>query len=139
MKVPILLPNIFDYPFTYENKIINYLKPGDFVKVSFGSKEQTGVVWDFEQESKKKIRLKQVIKKFDLPRMNQSMMKFITWFSKYNIVSLGMSLRMSLLNKNVVENWFFFAFFRLQFNKILQMRRVFNQNRFIFLSIGKSI
>ena len=43
MKVPILLPNIFDYPFTYEDNVFNSLKPGDFVKVPFGSTEQTGV------------------------------------------------------------------------------------------------
>jgi primosomal protein N' (replication factor Y) len=34
------------------------------------------------------------------------MIKFISWFSKYNLVPLGMSLKMSLLNKNVVEKSF---------------------------------
>ena len=33
-------------------------------------------------------------------------MKFISWFSKYNLVPLGMSLKMCLLNKNVVEKNF---------------------------------
>ena len=58
MRIPILLPNIFNYPFTYENSVSNSLKPGDFVKVPFGSKEQTGVVWNFEERSEKKIKLK---------------------------------------------------------------------------------
>ena len=34
------------------------------------------------------------------------MIKFISWFSKYNLVPLGMSLKMSLLNKDVVEKSF---------------------------------
>ena len=34
------------------------------------------------------------------------MIKFITWFSKYNLVSLGMSFKMCLLNKDVVEKSF---------------------------------
>ena len=55
MRLPILLPNIFDYPFTYKDKVFNSLKPGDFVKVMFGSKEQTGVVWNFEQPIEKKM------------------------------------------------------------------------------------
>ena len=53
MRLPILLPNIFDYPFTYKDKVFNSLKPGDFVKVMFGSKEETGVVWNFEQTIEK--------------------------------------------------------------------------------------
>ena len=35
--------------------------------------------------------------------MNLSMIKFINWFSRYNIVPLGMSLKMCLLKKDVVE------------------------------------
>ena len=35
MKVPILLPNIFDHPFTYESGNIN-LKLGDYVLIPFG-------------------------------------------------------------------------------------------------------
>ena len=34
MKFPILLPNIFNHPFTYESDI--ELKIGDFVEVPFG-------------------------------------------------------------------------------------------------------
>ena len=45
MKYPVLLPNIFDYPFTYESDI--KLKAGDYVKVPFGKKNIIGVIWDF--------------------------------------------------------------------------------------------
>ena len=56
MKIPVLFPNIFDYPFTYECEISKNLKSGDFVKAPFGSKEITGVVWPLEQETKKKFK-----------------------------------------------------------------------------------
>ena len=56
MKFPILLPNIFNYPFTYESDI--ELKIGDFVEVPFGKSKIIGVVWDnFENESKYKPNL----------------------------------------------------------------------------------
>ena len=44
MKVPILLPNIFNHAFTYESDID--LKVGDYVEVPFGKSTITGVVWD---------------------------------------------------------------------------------------------
>ena len=79
------------------------LKLGDFVKVPFGSKEIIGVVWDFEIKVTKKIKIKNVISKIDVPRMNVKLMKFISWFSKYNMSPLGMTLKMALLNKQPVE------------------------------------
>ena len=50
MYFPILVPNIFNHPFTYESKI--KLKVGDYVLVPFGKSKITGVVWD---ELEKKI------------------------------------------------------------------------------------
>ena len=49
MKYPILLPNIFDYPFTYESE--SKLNIGDYVNVPFGAKTITGVVWDKFEEN----------------------------------------------------------------------------------------
>ena len=34
MKVPVLLPKIFDYPFTYESGTIKSLKPGDLTTLN---------------------------------------------------------------------------------------------------------
>ena len=45
MKIPVLFPKIFDYPFTYKSELSHQLNPGDFVKAPFGSSEITGVVW----------------------------------------------------------------------------------------------
>ena len=44
MKVPVLLPNIFDHPFTYTSK--EKLKIGDYVEVPFGKKKMIGIIWD---------------------------------------------------------------------------------------------
>jgi primosomal protein N' (replication factor Y) len=106
MKIPVLFPKIFDYPFTYKSEISESLKSGDFVKAPFGSSEITGVVWPYEQKTKKKFRIKKISKKINIKNLNFSMIKFISWFSKYNLVPLGMSLKMCLLNKDVVEKAF---------------------------------
>ena len=106
MKIPVLFPKIFDYPFTYKSEISESLNSGDFVKAPFGSAEITGVVWPEEQKTEKKFRIKKISKKIKTEKLNFSMIKFITWFSKYNLVPLGMSLKMCLLNKDVVEKNF---------------------------------
>ena len=106
MKIPILFPKIFDYPFTYKSEISETLNAGDFVKAPFGSSEITGVVWPFEQKTEKKFKIRKISKKLNAKNLNPSMIKFISWFSKYNLVPLGMSLKMCLLNKDIVEKSF---------------------------------
>jgi len=103
MKVSILFPKIFDHPFTYRSEISDSLNTGDFVKAPFGNSEITGVVWPHEQKTKKKFKTKKITKKINVKNLNLSMIEFISWFSKYNLVPLGMSFKMCLLNKNVVE------------------------------------
>ncbi len=52
MKVPILLPNIFNYPFTYQSD--SNLKVGEYVLVPFGKTKMIGVVWNhFEKNNQK--------------------------------------------------------------------------------------
>ena len=119
MKVPVLFPKIFDHPFTYKSEISESLSSGDFVKAPFGSTEITGVVWPYEQKTKKEFKIKKISKKIKVRNLNSSMVEFISWFSKYNLVPLGMSLRMCLLNKDVVEKNFSKEFnkFKLKKNK----------------------
>ena len=57
MKFPILLPNIFNHPFTYKSDL--KLKIGDFVEVPFGKSNIIGVVWnEFEKKMIKNLKLK---------------------------------------------------------------------------------
>ena len=106
MKIPVLFPKIFDFPFTYESKITESLKPGDFVVAPFGKNEITGVVWPYEQKTKKNFKIRKISKKINIEKLNPKMIEFISWFSKYNLVPLGMSLKMCLMNKGVVETNF---------------------------------
>ena len=62
MKKPVLIPNIFDHPFTYETDI--KLESGEYVIVPFGKTKAQGVVWnEFEQSQKKKFKTKKIFKK----------------------------------------------------------------------------
>ena len=61
MKAQVLLPKVFNFPFTYncssENKI------GDLVEVPFGSKKEIGVVWKNIYPVPQNIKIKDVRKK----------------------------------------------------------------------------
>ena len=102
MQIPILLPNIFNYPFTYESD--KKLSPGTYVKVSFGRKTITGVVWDqFEKNSNKKFEIKSVKEKLNIEPLKQKTVDFLNWFSEYNLVPLGMTLKLHLLRGKAIE------------------------------------
>jgi primosomal protein N' (replication factor Y) len=104
MKVPILLPNIFNHPFTY-NTDLN-LKVGDYVIVPFGKTEVNGVVWDdFEKKTNKNFAIKKVLKKLDVPSLKKNTIKFLNWFSEYNMIPKGMALKLLLLSSNAVEKF----------------------------------
>ena len=70
MKFPILLPNIFNYPFTYESDL--KLEVGDFVEVPFGKSKISGLVWfQFEKKNEKKFKTKKVLKKLNIPKLKK--------------------------------------------------------------------
>ena len=75
MKVPILLPNIFNYPFTYDSDL--KLRVGDYVVVPFGRSEYTGVVWDeFEKKKNKNFVIKKILKKLNVPSLKKKQLNF---------------------------------------------------------------
>ena len=102
MKVPILIPNIFDHPFTYDSNSLN-LDKGNYVTVPFGTTKITGIVWNNFEKTEKKFQIKKIEKKLNVPKMKGSMIDFLSWFSIYNIVPIGMCIRLALLSKGVVE------------------------------------
>ncbi len=102
MKFPILLPNIFNYPFTYESEL--NLEVGDFVEVSFGKSKVVGVVWnEFEKNRNKDFKIKRIIRKLNITKLNKDTVEFLNWFSDYNIVPKGMALKLFLLSGKPVE------------------------------------
>jgi len=103
MKFPVLIPNIFDHPFTYTSDI--NLKVGDYVEVPFGKKKVNGIVWnEFEQDQSKRFKLKKILRKLDVNPLKKTTIDFLNWFSKYNIVPKGMALKLHLLSNQAIEN-----------------------------------
>ena len=104
MKVPILLPNIFNHPFTYESDID--LKVGDYVIVPFGKSKITGVVWnEFEKKTSRNFVVKTVFKKLNVFPLKKNTIKFLNWFAEYNMIPKGMALKQVLLSSNAIENF----------------------------------
>ena len=102
MKVPILLPNIFNHPFTYESDL--KLKVGDYVVVPFGKSKITGVVWDeFEKKNNRNFKIKNVLKKLDVVPLKKTTIKFLNWFSECNIIPKGMPIKLVLMSINAVK------------------------------------
>ncbi len=104
MKVPILLPNIFNHPFTYETTL--NLKVGNYVVVPFGKSKITGVVWnEFEKKTNKKFSIKKVLSKIEVPALKKNTIEFLNWFAEYNMVPKGMALKLLLLSNNAIEKF----------------------------------
>ena len=85
--------------------VIKSLKVGDYVVVPFGKSKIIGIVWDeFEKNKKKDFKLKKIIKSIRRYTLilNISTIKFLNWFSKYNLIPLGMSLKLHLLSNNAI-------------------------------------
>ncbi len=102
MKVPVLIPRIFDHPHTYLSGRIDKLKPGSIVSVPFGRKKEIGVVWDKQEESNRKFKLKTILEKNQIS-FNKNLIEFINWFSLYNLVPKGMVLKMFLGDKSFLK------------------------------------
>ena len=122
MKVPILLPKIFNHPFTYETNL--KLRLGDYVEVPFGKTKTVGVVWDeFEKNTEKKFQTKKIIKKLKIPNLTKKMVNFINWFAEYNVIPKGMALKLSLLNNSNLDE---FPKNELQNYSINLKKKIFN-------------
>ena len=102
MKLPILIPNIFNHPFTYESDI--QLREGDYVIVPFGKSQLTGVVWnEFEKKNNRNFTTKKVLKRLDIPSLKKNTIRFLNWFSEYNMIPKGMALKLLLLSSRGIE------------------------------------
>jgi len=102
MKVPVLIPRIFDYPHTYLSGEFDQLKLGSIVLVPFGRKKEIGVIWDKQEKTSKIFKLKNVLEKKSIS-LNENLIKFINWFSLYNLVPKGMVLKMCLGDKSFLS------------------------------------
>ncbi len=104
MQIPVLLPNIFNHPFTYE--FDKKLSPGTYVKVPFGKKDLTGVVWNlFEKKIQKKFKLKKIKSVIEINPLKIETINFLNWFSNYNLVPIGMCLKLHLLGGDAITKF----------------------------------
>ena len=97
MKAQVLLPKVFDFPFTYNSKIDG--KVGSLVEVPFGTKKEIGVIWKNEYSEPKNLRIKDIIKKTEYS-IDRKLVDFIEWFSSYNMVPIGLVLKMAIGSDN---------------------------------------
>tara|TARA_B100000700_G_scaffold310756_1_gene391715 strand:+ start:674 stop:2629 length:1956 start_codon:yes stop_codon:yes gene_type:complete len=104
MKYPVLIPNIFNHPFTYESEM--KLQIGDYVKVPFGKSVITGVVWnEFEKNKNKKFFIKKVLEKINIEPLKYQTINFLNLFSEYNLVPKGMCLKLHLLSGEAINSY----------------------------------
>ena len=103
MKVQVLLPKIFNFSFTYTCDQKKDYKIGDLVEVPFGSRNEIGVIWNGVSKIDKKIKIKTIKRKIDNFCIDKKLMKFIEWFSMYNMVPKGLVLKMCIGSS---ENYF---------------------------------
>ena len=122
MRAQVLLPKVFNFPFTYNTKK-KKLIPGDVVEVPFGKSQEIGVVWPGEGPQLKKIKIKNINKKIEKFSLNKKLIDFIKWFSMYNMMPLGLVLKMTIgSNKN------FFINDEKDFNQIFTASKKYNLN-----------
>ena len=93
MKAQVLLPKVFNFPFTYNS--YNEGKIGDLVEVPFGSKKEIGVIWKNQNYDLKNVKIKDIKKKLGYS-IDSKLVNFIEWFSSYNMVPLGLVLKMTI-------------------------------------------
>ena len=91
MKAQVLLPKIFNFPFTYNSK--EKSKIGNLVEVPFGSKKEIGVIWKSDYTEPKNIKIKDISKQTKYS-IGKKLVDFIEWFSAYNMVPIGLVLKM---------------------------------------------
>ena len=101
MRAQVLLPKVFNFSFTY-NTTNKKLRPGDIVEVPFGKSKEIGVIWPEESRELKDIQIKSISKKIKKFSLNKNLIEFIKWFSMYNMMPLGLVLKMTIgSNKNL--------------------------------------
>ena len=61
-------------------------------------------MWDeFEKKSQKIFKIKSVIRKVNIPSLKIETIKFLDWFSQYNLIPKGMALKLVLMSGQAIE------------------------------------
>jgi primosomal protein N' (replication factor Y) len=68
--------------------------------VPFGKNKEIGVIWKNKNTKLKNIKIKNIEKKIKNYSIDHNLINFIEWFSTYNMVPLGLALKMAIGNKD---------------------------------------
>lgn len=101
--IGVLLPLPFNDVFDYKTE--DELPLGTFVRVSFGREKQIGVVWKIGRSSKlDENKIKPISEVLRFPPLSESLRKFISFVSSYNMAFLGLTLKMVMGVKAVFDD-----------------------------------
>jgi primosomal protein N' (replication factor Y) (superfamily II helicase) len=68
--------------------------------VPFGKSREIGVIWKNKNTELKNIKIKNISKKIKDYSIDRNLIDFVEWFSTYNMVPLGLVLKMAIGNKD---------------------------------------
>ena len=106
VRVSVLLPLPFPTPLDYLARE-GALSPGDLVAVPLGRRQETGCVWDTQNDvpadlapaparSVPMARLKPVLERLDMPSLPGDLRRFIDWLAAYTLTPPGLVLAMAI-------------------------------------------
>ncbi len=99
--LPLPLAGVFDYACP-EN--VSLPPIGSFVRVPFGARTMTGVVWNTAAESKiEDAKLKNILGVCDLPILGSSNQRLIDWVAGYTLAAPGAVLKMAMSVDDVFQ------------------------------------
>lgn len=99
--LPLPLAGAFDYAVP---ESLAFPDVGRFVRVPFGARVMTGVVWDNgENDSVDDSRLKNILSVYDMPVLTPANRKLIDWVSDYTLFAPGAVLKMAMSIDDVFQ------------------------------------
>lgn len=92
----VALPVPVDQCFYYSVREGMELSVGDYVRVPFGNRVAIGIITTMRSGPAPDMELKDIGDKIPLPPVQRPLMEFLKWVSSYNIMPIGMVLKMVL-------------------------------------------
>ena len=104
-KIIVPVPINKEYTYRYPQHLI--LKKGDVVEVPFGKrKSELGLVYEIIKKSELNYpikNIKEIFNKINNVQINNCMLEFIEWVSKYTLYPKGLILKMVLPSLDIVN------------------------------------
>ncbi len=102
--VPVLLPLPLGRTYDYAVPTDMALRPGDWVTVPLGRRQEIGVVWDGAPDGAiDPVKLKPVIARLPLTPLAAANRRFVDWVARYTVSAAGDVLRMGMRAPGVFD------------------------------------